>query len=224
MKTLRIAKPMTWAAEDYFRIDLADVGHQIAPGKTHCMTWRRLGWQWVRDPRGGLRRQDFTRWVSARLIRRKHDRLSVLLTSRMEPDRPPRRLSITVLLSERENAVGLTRTWLRCPDCGRPVRVLYHLLRLQCRRCAGIKNRSAITFKTQRMMARERELHLLLGGNGDHRTPVPDERPRYMHRRRHAALLAKYVVTSVPLNVIRRRRLIRTSNAIWRKLGVLRRL
>lgn len=210
---------MAWAAEDYFRLDLAEIGAQIAPGKTHCLTWRKPGWRWVRDPRGGLCRQDFTRWASARLIRRKHDSLSVLLTSRMDPDRAPVRRQITVKLSERENAVSRSRTWLKCPDCGRSVRILYHLRYLQCRRCAGIKNRSAITFKTQRMMARESVLHQMLGGDGNYRSPPPDERPRYMHRTRHAALLAEYCVTHLHLEYIRRRRLIRTSNAIWRKIG-----
>lgn len=215
---------MTWAAEDYFHIDLAEIGSQIETGKTHCMTWRRPGWRWVRDPRGGVRRQDFTRWVSARLIRRKHDRLSVLLTSRMDPDRPPGRIRINVALSERENSVALTRTWMKCPDCTRPVRILYWARYLQCRRCAGIKNRSAITFKTQRMMARESELHRMLGGDGNHRSAPPDERPRYMHRKRHAALLLEYCSTHLLLEHIRHRRMIRTSNAIWRKMGMRHRI
>ncbi|ELR04348.1 hypothetical protein GMDG_09034 [Pseudogymnoascus destructans 20631-21] len=86
-----------WAAEDYFHIDLAEIGHLISPGKSHCMTYRREGSRYVKYPNGGYRVHRFTRWVSARLTRRQPDALTVQITSKMNPDANPARGRITTV-------------------------------------------------------------------------------------------------------------------------------
>lgn len=206
-------------AEQFYKIDLADIGPHVDVGKTHRITWRRTGWRWVKDPRGGYRRQDFTRWIAARFTRTGKDQLQVLITSRVYLNVPVHRARVTLFLREKPNAVCGSRLWLTCPDCCKPVRILYwrnHWLR--CRRCSGLVHKSNVTFKTQRRMKRERDLHRILGGDGNIRTLVPLARPRYMRSQRHADLLGEYFVLNRQLSDLRHVRILRAAGSLFRRL------
>lgn len=212
--------------DSFFTVDLADLGPRgvLAVGKTHRMTWQRTGTEHVRHPQGYVISRDVTTWVSARLTRTSDSQLRVLVSSK--PGGSGGKLlrhTATLTLRRRDNAIGETRLWFCCPDCGGTVRVLYWSGWLGCRRCRGLKNPSELRSKTRRMQYRAQDVLQELGASGDHWSALPD-RPRYMHRRRYRRLADEYVSLIRPLRAVDNRREARANASLWRKVHALQRM
>lgn len=211
--------------EDHFTIDLADIGKRRAiqgVGQCYRMAWRRTYQVWVRDPQGGVRCEERTSWVAARLKRTAHDKMSVLISSKHGGHKTSlMRWRVTLHLSRRENAVAGTRLWFICPDCGNPTRAVHWSGGwLRCRRCGGLEHRSAQTGVLRRKRERAKAILDELGVSGDHWSVFPD-RPRYMHWSRYLDLQGEYIRAA---NVARRadnRRLERMSRGMWRVVAKL---
>lgn len=214
--------------EDHFTIDLADLGkHGVIQdlGKAHRMVWQRPEVHWVRGRHGYPERMEVTTWVSARLTRVAHDKLSVLISSKKGGQGTRlMRYRVTVHLSLRENAVSGTRLWFKCPDCGGAVRALHWSGGwLRCRRCGGLKHRTALTFKTRRAKNRAEEILHELGGAGDHWTPLPG-RPRYMHWQRFVRLQGEFLRISAGLRAADNRRIERMDRSLWKSVARIQRM
>lgn len=77
---------------------------------------------------------------------------------------------------------GGTRTWFRCPRCGRRVAVLFAGRRFLCRHCYGIAYAVENEDKLSRLLRRSSKLRERV--NAKHSTSYPvEDRPKGMHQR-----------------------------------------
>lgn len=86
---------------------------------------------------------------------------------------------------------GGSRSWWRCPNCGRRAAVLYAGQRFRCRCCAALAYTSTCEGRSDRLLRRVRKLRARLGagpGVGD-----PLLRPRGMHWTTYVRLAMKVV-------------------------------
>lgn len=210
----------------YFRIDLAEIGKHAAlqeVGKVHRMTWQRQDTIWVKR-REYPERMDVTTWVSVRMTRTSHDKLTVLLSSKKGGlGTSLIRHRITLALSVEPNAVGGERLWFRCPDCGGTVRTVHWGGGwLRCRRCAGLRHTTALISPAKRAEHRAERVLRKLGHYGD-AWSSPPERPFRMHRKTHTELLSQFVVAANVARDADNRRAARMNKAMWRVAARLQR-
>lgn len=226
---------MAYSCENHPKFDLAQIGADLKPGCSRRLPPHRVSWTATKKVEVGYARVTFSYWAQG-TVTRHGDEIRVALSEGVTETRLGystgknvmfRRSKHVLRLAEAPSAIGGTREWLVCRCCERKVRALYYKPQngFQCRHCNRLKHQSTLTYKTQRRMKREAELHRMLGGSGNHREQAPLDRPRYMRRKRHEALRFEYVTTAIELDVIRRRREQRRIRAVLRSHpGLLARL
>lgn len=86
-----------------------------------------------------------------------------------------------------ETRFGGHRTWLRCPGCKTPRRVLFGGALFRCRGCSGLTYASQTARAFERAINRTQRLRVRLGGTGDLSQPFP-VKPKGMHWRTYRRL------------------------------------
>lgn len=100
--------------------------------------------------------------------------------------------------------LGGRRPWMICPNCGRPVGVLYSdFLTLACRRCRGLFYPSTREHPIFRHIRRAQALRCRLGGSADLREPIPPKPARrhwhvYLRSARRIAAVEERIAMALP--------------------------